>query len=90
MRSEVVSKILSLEPGFIFKCFSLGIWRKTCNFIRGSLQNIKNCFIRLFDYVTGTKKNKYCFSAVSLIIVVVIIVNLTVFLWPTSGNTGKC
>ena len=56
--------------------------------MKGTIQNIKNGFIRFFNYVTGTKKKKYCFITVSLVIVVVIVVNLTVFLWPTSDSTG--
>ena len=56
--------------------------------MKGTIQNIKNGFIRFFNYVTGTKKKKYCFITVSLVIVVVIVVNLTIFLLPTSDNTG--
>ena len=56
--------------------------------MKGTIQNIKNVFIHFFNFVTGTKKKKYCFITISLVIMVVIIVNLTVFLWPTSDNTG--
>ena len=67
--------------------FSTGLWNKICDFIKDSIQKIKNNFIRLFIYATGTKKKKYSFIAVCLVNIVIII-GLTVFLWPTSNNTG--
>ena len=56
--------------------------------MKGTIQNIKNGVIQFFNYITGTKKKKYCFIIISLVIMVVIVVNLTVFLWPTSDSTG--
>ena len=67
--------------------FSTGLWNKICDFIKDSIQKMKNGLIRLFDYATGTKKKKYSLVAVCLIIVVVVI-GFTVSLWLTSDNTG--
>ena len=47
------------------------------------MQYIRNSFIGFI----GTKKKKYSSIGVSLVIVVVII-GLTVFLWPSSDNKG--
>ena len=56
--------------------------------MKSAVQNIKNSLIALLNHITGTKKKKFCFIAVSIVTVAVIIVNLTIFLWPTSDNTG--
>ena len=58
-----------------------------CDFIKDSIQNIRNRFMQLFNNLIRTKKKKYSFIAVCLVIVVVII-GLTVHLWPSSDNKG--
>ena len=56
--------------------------------MKSAVQNIKNRSFTLLNYITGTKKKKFCFIAVSIVTVSVVIVNLTIFLWPTLDNTG--
>ena len=58
-----------------------------CDFIKDSIQNIRNRFIQLFDNLIRTKRKKYSFIAVCLVIMIVTI-GLTVSLWPSTDNKG--
>ena len=71
----------------ISKCF-IGLWKKICDFIKDSIQNIRNRFIQLVDNLIRTKKRKYSLIAVCFVIAVVII-GLTVSLMSTSDNAGS-
>ena len=84
---EIISTyIKDWTKNSISKYFT-GLGNKICYFIKDSIQNIRNRFIQLFNNLIRTKMTKYSFIVVCLVIVVVII-GLTVHLWPSTNNKG--
>ena len=65
-----------------------GLWNKICDFIKDSIQNIRNRFIQLFNNLIRTKKKKYSSIIAVCLVIVVVIIGLTVHLWPSSDNKG--
>ena len=68
-------------------CFYIGLWKKCYDYIRGSIPNIQNNSIRLFEYITETKKKKYTLIAIGFVSVMIILA-LILSLWLSSDIKG--
>ena len=72
-RNEIISTYIKEWAQDSISKYFTGLWNKMCDFIKDSIQNIRNRFMQLCNNLIRTKKKKYRFIAFCLVIVVVII-----------------